>query len=104
MVISFSKKSNGRKKNIRLGANRSSGLTLSVLGLRYLWDTYVECPVGKWRNKFSKGLSLRNLDSKAPQAKTVAFEAQHEYGNDYQKSCFHWCLWKRSYRVKGPNS
>lgn len=77
VVMSFSKKSNGRKKNIRLRANGSSGLTLSILGLRYLWDMYIECPVGKWRNEFSKGRSLRNLDSKAPQAKAVASEVQH---------------------------
>lgn len=67
--MSFIKMNNGRKKNTRLGASGSSGFTLSILGLSYLWDTYIECPVGKWRNEFSKGRSLRNLDSKTPQAK-----------------------------------
>lgn len=60
-------------------------LTLSVLSLRYLWDIYIECPVGKWRNEFSKVLSLRNLDSKAPQAIAVISQAQNEHVNDYQK-------------------
>lgn len=73
--MSFSKISNGRKKNINLGANGSSGLILSLLGSRPLWDIYIECPVRKWRKKLSKGWSLRNLDSKTPRQKQVTSKA-----------------------------